>query len=472
MRPNILFVILDAARRDAFEPYGAPVGSTPTIAQLAARGRAVPEAYSTAPWTVPSHASFFTGLMPRALGLKEVPSPAAAKALLETHRARFLPEVLRSHGYETLGISANPWASELSGFGTGFDSFSLVDTERQGRSHLTSLRGRARWLAEVARGKPDDGARAAFDILSSRLEKRRERPFFCFLNLVEAHFPYLPPRPYGGLSILDRLRAGEDARRYFQLDAVYQANGGALEVPEGTLERARRLHRGAVRYLDDWLGRVIEQLDAVRMLDDTLVIVCSDHGENFGEGGLIAHMLSLDQRLIHVPFVLAGPGASRIQLNSLAELPRSLAEALDITDNPWHDEFPRGFGLAQSDGLGESNDLRLIQALNEAGILDERLRARFTSPLSCAVRGDLKLVRRDETEEVYDLSVDPLELNPIVSRELDATRATELEQLRKALDDPVMTATPAGAARAGTDSEASAEEISDLEDRMRLLGYL
>ena len=80
MRPNILFVILDAARRDAFEPYGAPVGSTPTIAQLAARGRAVPEAYSTAPWTVPSHASFFTGLMPRALGLKEVPSPAAVAA--------------------------------------------------------------------------------------------------------------------------------------------------------------------------------------------------------------------------------------------------------------------------------------------------------------------------------------------------------------------------------------------------------
>lgn len=472
MRPNVLLVIFDAARRDVFEPYGGAVGSTPAVSQLAARGKALPEVYSTAPWTVPSHASFFTGLMPRAAGLREVPSPAAAKALLDPHRSRFLPEVLRRHGYTTMGVSANPWASELSGLGAGFDCFSLVDTERSAHSDWSSRRGQARWLFEVGRGRRDDGARNALRTLSGWLDRPSDRPFFCFVNLVEAHFPYLPPRPYGRFSPFERLRAASDARRYFTLDSVYRANGGALEVPERTLERARRLYQAAIRYLDDWLAKLLECLDAAGTLDDTLVIVSSDHGENFGEGGLIAHMLSLDQRLIHVPFVLAGPGSDRITLSSLAQLPRSLAEALDIDDHPWQEELPAGIGLAQSDGLGDPTDSRLIRALDEAGIVDETLRSRFTSPLSCSVRGDLKLVRRGDREELYDLAADPLELRPIAAHEAGAARSAEVADLRAALDHPVMASASPGAATDAGDDQASPEEISDLEDRMRLLGYM
>jgi arylsulfatase A-like enzyme len=422
---------------------------------------------------VPSHASFFTGLMPRALGMREVPSPAAAKALLETQRSRFLPELLRARGYETVGVSANPWASELSGFGSGFDSFTLVKTERRAHADWDSLRGRGRWLAETARGRFDDGARSAQKALAGRLCDHRERPFFCFVNLVEAHFPYLPPRPYGGLSTLGRLRAANDARRYFTLDAIYRANGGALEVPAQTLEQARRLYRGAVRYLDDWLAGLLERLDASGTLEDTLLIVTSDHGENFGEGGLIAHMLSVDQRLIHVPFVVAGPLADRIELNSLADLPRRLAEALDIDEHPWHDGPPAGIGVAQSDGLGDPSDPRLIQALDEAGIVDETLRSRFTSPLSCAVRGGLKLVRRGDSEELYDLSADPLELEPLPVHALGDARAAEIATLRAALDHPAMAAAaPLDTPVPEDDDHVSSEEIGDLEDRMRLLGYL
>jgi len=469
----VLLVILDAARRDAFEPYGAPAGSTPTVAQLGARGKALPEVYATAPWTVPSHASFFTGLMPRAAGLSQVPSPGFAKTVLEAHRARFLPEVIRARGYSTIGISTNPWASDRSGFGAGFDEFTLVDTERRAHADWTSRPGRARWLAEVGRGRADDGARSALETLARFLARPSPRPFFCFVNLVEAHFPYLPPRPYGGLSTLDRLRAANDARRYFVLDSIYRANGGALEVPERTLERAQRLYRGAVRYLDDWLAGLLERLDSFRMLEDTLVIVTSDHGENFGEGGLIAHMLSVDQRLIHVPFVIAGPGADSIELNSLADLPRSLAEALDIAEHPWHDGPPPGIGLAQSDGLGDPNDPRLIGALDEAGIVDESLRGSVTIPLSGAVRGQLKLIRRGDGEELYDLSADPLELDPFPAHSVDAAHAGQIEELRAALDDPVMAVAAVPDTMPPSDGDdAQSEEISDLEDRMRLLGYL
>src|SRR4051794_3934956 len=170
MRPNVLFVIFDAARRDAFEPYGAPPGSSPTVAQLAASGRPLPEVYSTAPWTVPSHASFFTGLMPRAAGLLSVPTPAAAKQLLASQRARFLPEVLRGAGYATVGVSTNPWASNLSGFGSGCDDFTLVPTERNGGLSANDVRGRWRWVKEAAAGRVDGGARNAERALTDWIE--------------------------------------------------------------------------------------------------------------------------------------------------------------------------------------------------------------------------------------------------------------------------------------------------------------
>src|SRR3954451_7057390 len=114
-RPNVLLVILDAARRDAFEPYGAAAGSSPTFAQLAARGTALADVHSTACWTVPSHASLFTGLLPRAAGLGRVPSPAAAKPVVEGQRERLLSDVMRRAGYHTAAASSNLWLSHASG---------------------------------------------------------------------------------------------------------------------------------------------------------------------------------------------------------------------------------------------------------------------------------------------------------------------------------------------------------------------
>src|SRR5205809_489621 len=105
MRPNVLLVVLDAARRDSLEPYGAPAGASPAVAQLAASGVALPEVYATGCWTAPSHVSILTGMMPRAAGLARVPAPSAGKAGLEPFRDRMLAEVLRRAGYATGGAS-------------------------------------------------------------------------------------------------------------------------------------------------------------------------------------------------------------------------------------------------------------------------------------------------------------------------------------------------------------------------------
>jgi arylsulfatase A-like enzyme len=468
MPPNVLVVVLDAARRDALEPYGAPAGSTPAIAQLASSGIARPEVYATACWTAPSHASMFTGLMPRAAGLARVPAPSAAKAGLEQHRDRLLPVVLREAGYATAGVSANLWVAD-SGFDEGFDEFEAVDSGRVAGIGGKGIKKRLKWYAEAARAQHDDGARDVRRIFDRWIDSPPRAPFFWFVNLIECHSPYLPPRPYGDVSLLDRLRAAEDARRYYTLSAIWKACVGGYDVPDSTIERLRRMYAASIRYMDDWLGGLLEKLDSAKVLDDTLVIVISDHGENFGEGGYLTHAHSLDNRLIHVPFVASGPGARDAEIHSLADLPRFVAEAAGLEGHPYTDGPPPGVGVAQFDAPVDDDDQRAHDLVTEWGLGEDALR-RFTTPLTCAVAGDLKLMLRGSEEEVYDLASDPLELSPLTPSEAVARGHEQpLTRLRAALEHPSMRV---GYAPDAAKQGPSEDELREIEDRMRLLGYM
>src|SRR5687767_4200605 len=157
MGPNVLLIVFDTARADAFEPYGAAAGSSPAVADLARAGRALPDVRSTACWTVPSHASMFTGLLPRAAGLGRAPggTPAGCRPAMEAHADRVLAEVLRRGGYRTRGISTNLWITEGSGFATGFEEFSTVDATRQPDMVGSTMRSRAAWSADALMARAD-----------------------------------------------------------------------------------------------------------------------------------------------------------------------------------------------------------------------------------------------------------------------------------------------------------------------------
>src|SRR2546430_4564738 len=155
--PNILMVVFDTARADAFEPWGAPAGSTPTVAQLSRSGEALEHAYATGCWTVPSHGSMFSGRLPRADGLTQGSHQSFAQSLA-ARRDKLLPSVLGSAGYETAAVSANAWVSPDSGFDQGFEQFVDLLSHRFHGILDRSLRGRIKWYLQALRSRVDDGA--------------------------------------------------------------------------------------------------------------------------------------------------------------------------------------------------------------------------------------------------------------------------------------------------------------------------
>lgn len=426
---------------------------------------------ATAGWTLPSHVAIFGGVLARSVGLGQAPAetPQSACATVASLRDTMLPAVLGRHGYATAGATTNMWAGGHSGFDRGFDAFADLETSRQAGLEW-GRRAHAKWLWEAARARADDGAAAAESVLARWTGELGDDPFFWFVNLVECHSPYLPPRPYDDSSVLTRLQAAEEARRHLRFEPVLQASLGLIEVPEAALERMRHLYAGSLRYADAWLGRVCERLDAAGALDDTLVVVCSDHGENFGEGGQLGHAVSLDDRLLRVPLVAAGPGAGAFRdMTSLAELPARVAEATGLTEHPWAEPLPAGMPVAQWDPLLEPSDPRLAELAASWGFEVEAV-AGLATPLTCAVEGRFKLLRRGDREELYDLEADPLELGPLVEEGAMSARAgAALPALRRALNHPSVCA--AGDA-VGADVAVGAEELAEVEQRMRLMGYL
>ena len=471
MQPNVLCVVLDTARADAFEPYGAPAGASPAVGDLARRGSALPQVYSTASWTLPSHASMFTGVLPRALGLTQAPeqTPQSARGRLEAVSERMLPEVLRKAGYETRAVTANLWVSPLCGFDIGFERFHYIEPRHQLAMQATREEGprqRLGWARAGLRSRDDDGAREALEVLGRWAGEARSRPFFWFVNLIECHAPYLPPRPWNDLGAIERLRAGDDARRYQSFAGVCKTCAGRWEIPDEALERMRHLYGRSVAYADDWLGRLLEALDGRAVLEDTLVIVTSDHGENLGENRLFGHAFSLDERLTRVPFVAAGPGAPEEESAcSLAELPRMVASAAGVADHPYAAD---GAPVAQFDPPGRADHPKVRAFVRDHGLGDEGLE-RLTAVLTSASDGRHKLLVRNGSELLYDLDADPLEESP-----LDPTKASEaFDALRAAIENAERAPAPAAPSAPPTVApDASPEELAELERQMKLLGYM
>lgn len=474
-------IVFDTARRDAVEPFGARPGATPAVADLARRGQAYPRAYATCSWTLPSHVSMFSGLLPRRAGLTQAPDGLpGVRPVMESMSDRLLPCLLAAHGYVNRGWVTNHWVSNAAGFGLGFEDFTLVDSGRTSRVEDLLAGGRRAqlaWAREGLTSRADDGAAEVGRQLRASIRAWDGRPAFWFVNLTECHSPYLPPRPWNDLPPWDRVRAALEVRRHLNFLSICLYAAGRREISPGAFRRMEHLHRRAISYMDDWLAGVLGALDERGILDETLVIVTSDHGENFGEGGLIAHGFSVDQRLVNVPLVMAGPGAPAESLISLAELPRIVAAAAGIEEHPWRGgDVPHGVAVSQYDPMAALDHPRIQQFGQEHGFGQEEL-APLCAAFTSVTDGNLKLVVRDGVERLHDLEADPEEESPLPPE----SWPREAAALRAALEHPGLAGPLSGVEDATSLSDsstptsspqASSEELEAIERQMKLLGYM
>jgi arylsulfatase A-like enzyme len=328
---NLLLIVMDTVRASSMGLYGYDRDTTPQLARWAKRGVKFDWAVAPAPWTFPSHCSFLTGQLPSTLGAHWQP----------TLRPDFptLAEFLASRGYLTAGFAANTfWCSYESHMDRGFVHYE--DHLFTPRSALGSI-ALGRWMLENL-GSPRDYSRIkwlrsqsqdASGINRSFLDwlpqaRAQGRPFFVFLNYLDAHEPFLLP-PGQGTHFGRRPESRGD---YNMLLDYWDRD--KLKLSERERELARDCYDDCIAALDRQIGALLDQLERRGVLRNTVVVITSDHGEQFGEHGAFNHGFSPYLEELHVPLLIlsrAAPnGATIAEPVSLRDLPATVSDLLAL----------------------------------------------------------------------------------------------------------------------------------------------
>ncbi|MEN8182957.1 MAG: sulfatase [Myxococcota bacterium] len=403
-RPNVLLVVLDTVRADRLSSYGYPRPTTPELDAFAEEAIRFTRFYSTSSWTVPSHASLFTGLLPAR-------HQATQETLHLDRRFATLAEALRNSGYRTFGASANPFVGRLTNLSQGFEDFE--ETWRRSLAQRT--------LDRVAH--PNNASFASF-----LARTPRSRPFFAFLNYMEAHHPYAPPEPHLSrfLDARSRGEAGEVVARRWTRHYLGQP------YSERDLRVLSDLYDGELAHLSTLVGEALAMLRRDGRYDETLIAITSDHGEHFGENGLLEHVFGLYNTTVQVPLLLRPPGGTREGEVSAREgqLTDLFLTILDATGT----EAPRGVP-AGSDLLGPAPSPGSRAIVSEyylpaqvLSVFDEEelsasgsLLRRYLRRLRAIQLADRRFIwSSDGRHELYDLSRDPAETHNLYDAEKGA----------------------------------------------------
>jgi len=268
---NLLLVSIDTLRADHVSAYGYGRHTTPNIDALAEDGVLFRNAVSATMWTLPSHATMLTGLHPDQHGATDEAAPTAIPAEVLT-----LAERLRAAGYRTGGFAGGRWVHERFGFDSGFDD----------------------WATDDDWGQSIQDAAHRFEQVRQWIDTDSHAPFFAFAHVYQVHSPYDPPPPYDSLY-------SPDVGRFDRARLAMPFDHGPLPTPS-ELDAQIALYDGDLRYTDDRLGELIRWMDDRGVLDDTLVIVTADHGEEFLDHSQVGHG-TLHGEVIRVPLVLHHP---------------------------------------------------------------------------------------------------------------------------------------------------------------------
>ena len=416
--PNVLLITLDTVRAANMSLYGYSRSTTPTIDRFAERGVVFEQAFATAPWTLPSHASMFTGRWPYEL------SADFATPLDDTHLT--LAEYFGGRSYATAGMVGNlQYCGADTGLVRGFDTY---EDYPRSLGEIASSSTLVQTVANNFRLRRLIQNDQHLDRVSAEQINRRAlswisaqdgMPFFLFLNYFDAHEPYLPPPPFDR-----RFGAGRQHGRHSPLHH-WLWNPAIGHRKMGNAERQEEIdaYDGSLAYLDYHVGELLNALETRGILDDTLVVITSDHGEEFAEHSVFDHGYSLYRPSVQVPLVMVFPGrtpsarrvAAPVSLRDLASTVVDLLGPSQDTPFPgtsltrlWRDDR-RGPPL-ESEAVSPA----FAEVSRSPGQPDwfPSSKGDMTAVVSQGLR---YILNGDGGEELYDLEDDPWEQRNLVS---------------------------------------------------------
>ena len=514
---NVLFVVLDTVRKDHLTPYGYDRPTTPGLAEFAADPATTTfdEAVAPAPWTLPVHASLFTGLYPSGHGAdQENPYLEGVTTLAQT---------LSAAGHDTACYSSNAWITPYTHLTDGFDDQdnffqvmpgdflsgplarawrALNDDERlrAAADKLVSLGNTAHEY--LAGGEGADSKTPAVVDRTREFVADADEGWFAFVNLMDAHLPYHPPDEYAA-----EFAPGADSTAVCQNSKEF--NAGARAIDDGEWADIRGLYDAEIAHMDAELARLFGWLRETGRWDDTMVVVCADHGELHGEHGLYGHEFSLYDPLVNVPLMVRHPdlAADPAETVELLDLYHTVLDALDETGgdpaDPGDEAVPldpersllrgeyRSFADAPDPGTpghdpgkrggGDYGFVEYARPVVELKQLEEKASAagidldedsRFYARMRAARRPDAKYVRVDRTpDEAFRVDRDPGERENLAGALDDHTGLAETERTLAAFE-----AASGGAWDTADDADASDDAVGDFDEetqeRLRDLGYL
>ncbi len=382
---GVILVSIDTLRRDHVGAYGYPRPTTPRLDALAREGILAEDAVSVSSWTLPAHLSMLTSVDPGVHGGTDT-------RLGFNERVPTLTRLLKQNGYATQAVTSHLYVSKVYGLDEGFD-------------HLDFHQDR----------KATDIADRAIAIL----ERLGDRRFFLFLHFYDPHWHYDPP---------PKQRALFDSGYTGALSGLWQDFKD--KTPANTTPQEKQhlldLYDGEIRYTDDELGRILDHLKTSGLDKGTLVIVTSDHGEEFLEHGSWEHQKTLYEEVIRIPLALRGPGISprreKAQASLLDIAPTVLAW-VDLPASPTHQGQSLLGPLPEREAYGETDHTT------------DGTRKLFVRSGAGRGKAILSLSPKAETvarEEWYDLAKDPAESKDARPREgvANSLRAKALQRFK------------------------------------------
>lgn len=440
-RPNVVLITMDTTRADHLSCYGYFRKTTPHLDKLAKESLLFRNAYTTDSWTLPAHASIFTGLYPSqhgAHGSMDVWIWDLGAKLSDQFTT--LAEFLQKEDYRNAGVIGGPYCSSHFGLNQGFDYYNdnLINIKPDlDHFMLYKIIGKFIPLKDLAFRYGYSGTRIASqmnDIVFKWLDKNYPHPFFLFVNYFDAHGPFDAPSPYDMLykgknrEIINNPKDGVRKINYCEREwaLIQSVLSGEHNLSDEEKEHLISQYDGKISYLDFHMERLFQKLKDLKIYDQTMIIIVGDHGESFGEHRLMFHNLALYENLLRVPLIIKYPLS--VQKTGIVEYQVSLVDILP--------EILFTLGIPIPDAIQGIP----LHETGRKGIVAENYRQRyfvnlsplrFDRDLRTIIKGDLKYIwASNGKNELFNLSKDPGELKNVL-----AVLPREGEEMQTALDN-------------------------------------